>query len=237
MEIDLDRLPDDPALLQQMLRDVVTTAAHQHGELHAENDKLRMLIQRLLRHRFGRRSEQLGADQLQFGLEDLEQTVAANQAGQDAADVAAGGQRRRGDARPNRNHGALPAHLPRYEVVIDIEDRDCPCCGGSLQAIGELRTEQLDIAPAQLRVRVTRRPRYVCRSCDGVPVVAPAPERPIDGGMATEALIVHVVVSKFCDGLPLYRQSQMLARQGRDAGSLHVEQLGGPRLLVADAAL
>ena len=88
MEIDLDRLPDDPALLQQMLRDAVTTAAYQHGELHAENDKLRMLIKRLLRHRFGRRSEQLGADQLQFGLEDLEQTVAANQASQEAADIA-----------------------------------------------------------------------------------------------------------------------------------------------------
>ena len=110
VQIDLDRLPEDPVLLQQMLRDVVTAAAHQHGELHAENDKLRMLIQRLLRHRFGRRSELVGPDQLQFGLEDLEQTVAANQAGEDAADDAAGRQRRRGDARPNRNHGALPAH-------------------------------------------------------------------------------------------------------------------------------
>jgi transposase len=99
-------------------------------------------------------------------------------------------------------------------VVIDVEDHDCPCCGSSLQAIGELRTEQLDIAPAQLRVRVMRRPRYVCRTCDGVIMVAPAPERPVDRGMATEALIVHVVVSKFCDGLPLHRQSQMLARQG-----------------------
>jgi hypothetical protein len=63
-------------------------------------------------------------------------------------------------------------------------------------------------------VRVTRRPRYACRSCEESVVVAPAPERPIDGGMPTEALIVHVVVSKFCDSLPLYRQSQMLARQG-----------------------
>ena len=205
MEIDLDALPDDPASLQQMLRDVVSAAAYQHGELHAENDKLRMLIKRLLRHRFGRRSEQLSDDQLQFGLEDLEQTVAANQAGQEAAAGTAGRQHRRGDGQPGRNHGALPAHLPRYEVVIDIKDHACPCCGAALQSMGELRTEQLDIAPAQLRVRVTRRPRYICNSCDGAPVVAPAPERPIDGGMATEALIAHVVVSKFCDGLPLYR--------------------------------
>ena len=203
MQIDPDTLPDDPALLTQMLRML----------LH-ENDKLRLLIQRLLRHQFGRRSEQLDADQLQFGLEDLEQTVAENQAGQEAADPAKEQQRQRRDARPNRNHGALPAHLPRYEVVIDIEKRDCPCCGGALHAIDELRSEQLDIVPAQLRVRVTRRPRYACRGCEGAVVDAPAPERPIDGGMATEALIAHVVVSKFCDSLPLYRQAQMLGRQG-----------------------
>ena len=109
---------------------------------------------------------------------------AENQAGQDAANPAEQHQRR--TARPNRNHGALPAHLPRYEVVIDIEHHDCPCCGGALHMIGELRTEQLDIVPAQLRVRVTRRPRYACRACEGAVVVAPAPERPIDGGMATE---------------------------------------------------
>lgn len=207
MQIDLDTLPDDPAILQQMLRDAV----HQHGALHAENDKLRLLIQRLLRQQFGRRSEQLSPDQLQLGLEDLEQTVAENQAGQDAAEAQQG---RRRPAPPLRNHGALPAHLPRYEVLIDVERRDCPCCGGTLHAIGELRTEQLDIVPAQLRVRVTRRPRYACRACEGAVVVAPAPERPIDGGMATEALVAHVVVSKFCDSLPLYRQAQMLARQG-----------------------
>ncbi|MFC7691313.1 IS66 family transposase [Paeniroseomonas aquatica] len=211
MQIDLDTLPDDPALLQQMLRDMVAAAAHQHGALQAENDKLRLLIQRLLRQRFGRRSEQLSPDQLQLGLEDLEQAVAENEAGQDAADAQAG---RRRPAPPRRNHGALPEHLPRYEVLIDVERRDCPCCGGTLHAIGELRTEQLDIVPAQLRVRVTRRPRYACRACEGAVVVAPTPERPIDGGMATEALIVHVVVSKFCDSLPLYRQAQMLARQG-----------------------
>ena len=210
MQIDLDTLPDDPAILQQMLRDVVATAAHQHGTLQAENDKLRLLIQRLLRQQFGRRSEQLSPDQLQLGLEDLEQSIAENQAGQDAAEAQQGRRR----PAPRRNHGALPEHLPRYEVLIDVERRDCPCCGGALHAIGELRTGQLDIVPAQLRVRVTRRPRYACRACEGAVVVAPAPERPIDGGMATEALIAHVLVSKFCDSLPLYRQAQMLARQG-----------------------
>jgi transposase len=199
VQIDLDALPHDAAILQQMLREVVAATTQQHAELHAENDKLRLLIQRLLRHQFGRRSEQLDADQLQFGLEDLEQTVAENQAAQDAAAAGKDPQRPRREPRPNRNHGALPAHLPRYEVVIDIENRDCPCCGGALHAIDELRTEQLDILPAQLRVRVTRRPRYACRACEGAVLVAPAPERPIDGGMATEALIAHVVVSKFCD--------------------------------------
>ena len=77
MQIDPETLPDDPATLQQMLRVLL----HQQGEMGAENDKLRLLIQRLTRHQFGRRSEQLTTDQLQFGLEDLEQRVAENQAG------------------------------------------------------------------------------------------------------------------------------------------------------------
>jgi transposase len=221
VQIDLATLPDDPATLQQMLREVVVAAEQQQTSLQgtvqayqAENDKLRLLIQRLLRHQFGRRSEQLSAGQLQLSLEDLEQTVAANEAARDAAEAAGDKQRQRRETRPNRNHGALPAHLPRYEVLIDVDQRDCPCCGGAMHTIGELRSEQLDIVPAQLRVRVTRRPRYACRTCEGAVVVAPAPERPIDGGMATEALVAHVLVSKFCDSLPLYRQSQMLARQG-----------------------
>jgi len=210
VQIDPDTLPDDPALLQQMLRMVL----HQQGELHAENDKLRLLIQRLTRHQFGRRSEQLTTDQLQFGLEDLEQTIAENQAGQDATEFTGDRKLKARVERPARNHGTLPAQLPRYEVVIDAEHAACPCCGGTMHSIGELRSEQLDIVPAQLRVRVTRRPRYACRACEGAVVVAPAPDRPIDGGMATEALVAHVVVSKYCDSLPLYRQAQMLGRQG-----------------------
>src|SRR5215472_9515726 len=117
-----------------------------------------------------------------------------------------------GGAPANRNRGALPSHLPRYEVVIDIDHKECPCCGGALHVIDEERTEQLDIVPAQLRVKVICRPRYGCRTCEGS--VVQAPERPIDGGMATEALLAYVVVSKFCDSLPLHRQAQMFQRQG-----------------------
>jgi len=210
VQIDLSALPDDAATLQLMLRALVL----QQGELAAENDKLRLLIQRLTRHQFGRRSEQLTPDQLQLALEELEQAIAANQAGQDAATDAAGLTRKPRAEAPARNHGALPAHLPRYEVVIDVETRTCPCCGHALHVIGELRTEQLDMVPSQLRVRVTRRPRYACHGCENAVVVASAPDRPIDGGMPTEALVAHVVVSKFADSLPLYRQVQMLERQG-----------------------
>jgi hypothetical protein len=113
VQIDLDALPDDPAILQRMLREVVAATTQQNAALSAENDKLRLLIQRLTRHQFGCRSEQLDADQLQLELEDIEQSIAENEAAQDAADAARHQRRQRRDVRPNRNLGALPAHLPR----------------------------------------------------------------------------------------------------------------------------
>jgi transposase len=169
VDIELTALPDDPAMLQHLLHAVVAAAEHSVlqeavQQRDAEIDKLQLLIKRLLRQQFGRRSEQLTPDQLLLGIEDLEQTIAENQAKQDAADPAADKPRPRREARPSRNHGALPAHLPRYEVLIDVEPRDRPCCGGVLHVIDEERSEQLDIVPAHLRVRVIRRPRYGCRA-------------------------------------------------------------------------
>src|SRR5215207_5371019 len=135
-----------------------------HDAAQAEIEKLRLLIRQLQRGQFGRRSERLDPDQLRLGLEDLEQTVAAAEAAQE--EVAA----RNGTPRPprvrRRNLGALPAHLPRIEVLVDVEDKSCPCCGGSLHAIGEDTSEMLDLVPAQLRVKVIRRPRYGCRACE-----------------------------------------------------------------------
>jgi transposase len=204
-------LPDDPATLQHILRAAL-----------AEIERLLSLIAGLQRYRFGRRSEKLDDDQLQQGIEDIEQSIAEQQAGLDAAAAAAEGSAPKRDAAPadprpqpaKRNRGALPAHLPRIEVIIDVEEKACPCCGGTMHVIGEDRAEMLDYVPSQLRVKVIRRPRHGCRACEGAVVQAPAPERPIDGGMATEVLLAHILVSKYGDSLPLYRQAQIFARQG-----------------------
>ncbi len=202
-------LPEDPATLQQILRAAL-----------AEIERLRLLIAGFQRNQFGRRSERLDDPAFQQGVEDLEQSLAEQAAKLDAvqssADTpapAATPRSRRAEP-AQRNRGALPAHLPRVELVVDVEDKACPCCGGTLHVIGEDRAEMLDYVPAQVRVRVIRRPRYGCRACEEAVVQAPAPERPIDGGMATEALLAHVLVNKYADHLPLYRQAQIFARQG-----------------------
>jgi len=217
MQIDLTALPDDSAALQSMVRDAVTVALQrdaQLAELTAEIEKLQSLIAKMLRHRFGRRSEQLSPDQLNLAMEDIEQQIAEKAAADDAAQKSEEQRRRRRAAHPRRNLGALPAHLPRYEVVIDVDSKECPCCGGAMHLIDQTRAEMLDRIPAQTRVKVIVRPRYGCRSCGDAVVQAPAPERPIDGGMATEALLAQVLVGKFCDFLPLYRQAEILKREG-----------------------
>src|SRR5215207_7740538 len=243
MSLALDDLPRDPdrllLMLQQMAevtagersrttaleieRDTILAerdAARTERDLireerdaaQAEIEKLRLLIRQLQRGQFGRRSEKLDPDQLQLGLEDLEQTVAAAEAAQE--EVVARNSIPRTPRVRRRNLGALPAHLPRIETLVDVEDKSCPCCGGDLHVIGEDTSEMLDVVPAQLRVKVIRRPRYGCRACEEAVVQAPAPERPITGGMATEALLAHVLVAKYADFLPLYRQAQIFARQG-----------------------
>ena len=212
-------LPDDPAALQAILRAAL-----------AEIERLQFQLAGLQRNRFGRRSEKLADETAQQATEDLEQSVAEKMAGLEAAAKT----RPPASKPPKRNRGALPAHLPRVEVIVDVQDKACACCGGSLHQIGDDQAEMLDYVPAQFRVRLIRRPRYGCRACENAVVQAPAPDRPIDGGMATEALIAQVLTGKYSDHLPLYRQSQIFARQGIDlARSLHIMQLGGSCLLVA----
>jgi transposase len=105
-----------------------------------------------------------------LGLEDVEQTVAS-----DAALAEQTPAERQVRAEKRRiNRGSLPAHLPRIEIVVDIDDKTCPCCQGELHRIGEDKSERLDIVPAQFRVRVTRRPKYACRKCEDRVVQAPS---------------------------------------------------------------
>src|SRR4051812_45689276 len=180
-------------------------------EADAERQRLELVIQQLLRAQFGRKSERLDPEQFQLTLENLEQEIAAAKAPrQEAEDSDANRRPRRAPARCNLGH--LPAHLERYEVVIEPEDRNCPCCGGALHQIGVEETERLDAVPLRLRVRLTRRPIYGCRGCAEAVVQAPAPDSAIPGGLPTEGLLAHVAVSKYNDGLPLYRQ--ILERDG-----------------------
>ena len=207
MTLALEDLPDDVAALKAL---VLTE--------RAQSDRLRHLLAQLRRAHFGAKSEKLNTDQLNLGLEDIETAVAAEEAKletTDAALKAVSTQKRKA------NRGHLPMHLPREEVAVGPDTKACPCCGGQLHQIGEDRSERLDKVPAKLRILVTRRPKYACRSCektgadDVVGIVqAPAPARLIEGGIPTEALVADVLVSKYADHTPLYRQSQIFARDG-----------------------
>jgi transposase len=186
-------------------------AAHEDARAadHEEIARLSRIIRDLQRTTFGARSEKLDPDQLALALEELEQELASAELRLSTpTEKAANAAKRRA------NRGSLPAHLQRVEQLIDIEDKTCPCCAGALHRIGEDVAERLDVIPATFRALVIRRPKYGCRTCEEVVVQAPAPTRLIEGGLPTEATIAHVVVAKYADHTPLYRQAQMYARRG-----------------------
>jgi transposase len=204
MNIDLAALPDDVDTLQRMVR----TLAAECGtltEAEAEIERLRLIIQKLQRSQFGRRAERLDDDQLLFGFEDLNADIARAEAILPLTTVK--------PSRLRADRPSLPAHLPREDIRLDLDHQTCPCCGGALHAIGETVSEMLDHVPARLRVIRICRPRYGCRACGSIHQ-APAPERPIAKGLASPGLLAHVLVAKYCDHLPLYRQSQIFARHG-----------------------
>jgi transposase len=199
-----DSLPTDPDSLRALL---LAERTHHAQEL----ERLTAIIRELQRHRFGRRAERLDPEQLALALEDVEQTLAAADAAAENDSTA----RKQGVPRRRQiNRGALPPHLPREEIIIDVADKTCACCGSLKHRIGEDVSERLDVMPAQFKVIVTRRPKYACQVCAGEVVQAPAPERLIENGIPTEALVAHVLIAKYADHTPLYRQAQIYARQG-----------------------
>jgi transposase len=207
-------LPTEIEALQALVTSVLAerdAAIAERDELAARNAKLEHLIREIRRAHFGRKSERIDDDQLALALEELE-TAAAKE---EAKDEKANPNLKQTRARERRASRTLNfEHLPHDEVVIEPESKSCPCCGGTLHVIGEDTSRRLDKIPAKVRVIVTRRPKYACRKCTEGIVQAPAPPRLIEGGLPTEALVADVVVSKFADHLPLYRQAQILARHG-----------------------
>lgn len=215
--LDLSVLPDEArALIAAQAATIAAqrdALAERDAELAAQRlllEKVRLQLARLRRMQFGRRSERLAAqaDQLELALEDLEAeagTAAASPAWK-VADERAISDRCRPARRP------LPDHLPR-EVVEHAAPDVCPACGGSLRFLGEDATEVLDWVPGRFRVVRHVRPKCSCRHCETV-VQAPPPSLPIRRGRATAGLLAHVLVSKYADHLPLYRQAEILARAG-----------------------
>jgi len=206
-DLDLSAIPDAQraavlALMEEVaaLNDITRRQEHLIAELnHALH---------------GKRSEKLSVDERQLAFEDLSIALAEVEAEKEArSNKASDGTTR---PAPRRTIGNLPATLPRIEEIFEPDSLICTCGCGVMHKIGEDRSERLDIVPAQLRVIVTVRPKYACRICtDGV-TQALAPAHLITGGLPTEATLAHVLVSKYADHLPLYRQSQILARAGLD---------------------
>ncbi len=163
---------------------------------------------------YGKKSEKLNDDDRQLAFEDLE--VALAEVEEKKSEQVPGDDKPKRKKIAKRNRGNLPEGLPRIEQVIEPDSLECPCGCGEMHKIGEDSNERLDIVPAQCRVIVTIRPKYACRICtDGI-TQAPTPPWLIEGGLPTEGAIAHVLVSKYADHCPLYRQSQILARSGVD---------------------
>src|SRR6202046_2561931 len=182
-----------------------------------EIEKLKFQIAKLRRMQFGRSSERVDRQiaQLELRLEELEAGMAEDATRADAegaaADPAAPIRER---SKPKRQ--PLPDHLPRQEVVHQPADDGactCPDCGGGMAKLGEDVTEVLDYVPGHFQVIRHVRPKYACKACDAI-TQAPAPAMPTPRGRATPATLAHLLVSKYCDHLPLYRQAEIYAREG-----------------------
>jgi len=219
-------LPDDIATLKAMIAErdaalaakdaVVIALREQLSTRTAEIEHLKLTIAKLRRMQFGRKSEKLDRqiEQLELRLEDLQA---------DEGQTASHAQRQGRPFRAPARKKPLPAHLPREEQVHAPAEEACPSCGGALKHLGEDVSEQLEYVPARFKVIRHVRLKLACSCCDCI-VQAAAPSRPIERGLPGPGLLAHVLIGKFADHLPLYRQSVIYARDGVEL----------PRSLLAD---
>lgn len=207
MPISSDQLPDNAQALKRIIAALLQDAVAAQAEIA----KLRFQLARYRRAEFGRSSEKLAREieQLELAIETLETDQAERLAAASPV-VAAAIETATEAQKPARR--PLPDHLPREEVAHPAPCT-CPSCGGALRRIGEDVTETLEYVPGRFKVIQHVREKLSCRACDTI-VAAPAPEHAIARGRAGAGLLAHIVVSKYDDHLPLYRQAEIFAREG-----------------------
>jgi transposase len=215
-------LPDLDALDVEALKALVIAKHSELLEQRRSNaheiEHLKLVIEKYRRMIFGRKSEKLTGEleQLEFRLEELETAQAAEEAAQAATEATQASSTQTDSKRRSRPaRKPLPEDFPREVVTHLPAHSNCPDCGGTLRQFGEDVSEQLERIPASFKVIRHVRPKFACAGCESV-VEAPAPARPIDRGLPGPGLLAHVLVSKYADHLPLYRQSQIYAREGVD---------------------
>ena len=224
-------LPDLDALDPTALKALILAQHETLVSRETEIENLKLLILKLRRMQFGRKSEKLDhhIQQLELQLEELEaaQTENTSAPSNDRTQTTAAREHRRPARRP------LPDHLPRETQTYEPEQAACPECGGTLRRLGEDVSEVLEFVPARFKVIRIVRPKLSCADCEHI-VQAPAPSRPIDRGLAGPGLLAHVLVSKFAHHLPLYRQAEIYERSGVDLDrSTLADWVGGSSRLLA----
>ena len=223
---DLDTL--NPEALKALIvaqHEQLVSKEEQLASRDEEIDRLKLLIAKLRRMKFGCKSEKLDRqiEQLELQLDELEasraEKIASTPATPTAAPVA--------NPMAKRARQPLPAHLPRETRKVLPKQEACPDCGGKLKQLGEDVSETLEYVPEHFKVIRQVRPKLACACCDKI-VQAEAASRPIARGLAGPGLLAHVLVSKYCDHLPLYRQSEIYAREGVELDrSTMAEWVGG----------
>ena len=196
------------ALILSQHEELVTT----HERLlsrESEIEHLKLLIAKLRRMQFGRKSEKLERqiEQLELKLEELESAKPCRA----SEPIHASSSDSLSTTKPSRQ--SLPEHLPREVKTCPPQEQACCECGGRLRPLGEDVSELLEWVPGSFKVLRIVRPKLSCAGCERI-VQAPAPSRPIERGLAGPGLLAHVLVAKYCDHQPLYRQSEMYAREG-----------------------
>jgi transposase len=192
------------------------------SRLREAHDSTAQRLKEALRQLYGRRSEKTSAHELQMLLAFLGSETAGPEPSPSASSAQASspGAEPQKDKKPPRRQAArgakaLPEHLERREVVVPVspEQRACPCCGQERTSIGEEVSQRLELEPARFFIQVERRPKLACSRCKEGVVSAPASETPLPGALPGPGLLAQLVVGKFRDGLPLYRQQAIFDKR------------------------